>query len=236
MKCPICESWLSHYQDYGRNFAVLRERQVIGGVRQLYVRCPVCHGLSRTRLMYLYLSRVAKISNSQRILHISPELGLVRWLSRQRLKKYILMDLQPWRYRRLISGVQKGDLTSLHFPGSSFDIVICSHVLEHVVDDRLALGELRRILAPGGVALLMVPEAIDGGGNVEEIGVADRKKREIMFGQDDHVRIYSREGFTARIIEAGLRVSNFNGFSEFPEVSDCYRLDPLEILRIATRP
>ncbi len=49
------------------------------------------------------------------------------------------------------------DLTRLPFPESSFDVLCASHVLEHIEDDRLALSEVRRVLRPGGFALLAVP-------------------------------------------------------------------------------
>ena len=48
-------------------------------------------------------------------------------------------------------------------------MVICSHVLEHVPDDAAALREIRRILRPGGRALLLVPFALDGKGTDEDL-------------------------------------------------------------------
>ena len=42
-------------------------------------------------------------------------------------------------------------------PDSSFDIVIASHVLEHIKEDATAIREVARVLAPGGIALLPVP-------------------------------------------------------------------------------
>ena len=45
----------------------------------------------------------------------------------------------------------------LRRPDGSFDGVLCSHVLEHVEDDAAAMSELRRVTAPGGWCLVMVP-------------------------------------------------------------------------------
>ena len=49
------------------------------------------------------------------------------------------------------------NLEQLPFRDGSFDVIYCSHVLEHVASDRAAMRELRRVLAPGGWAILQVP-------------------------------------------------------------------------------
>ena len=45
----------------------------------------------------------------------------------------------------------------MELPDGSFDLILCSHVLEHVPDDRAAMSELHRVLAPGGLALVLTP-------------------------------------------------------------------------------
>jgi SAM-dependent methyltransferase len=42
-------------------------------------------------------------------------------------------------------------------PLASFDLVVMSHVLEHCLDPVTALTNVRRLLKPGGLALLSVP-------------------------------------------------------------------------------
>lgn len=49
------------------------------------------------------------------------------------------------------------DVTNLPFKNSSFDIVICSEVLEHIPDDAKAVSELIRILKPGKILAVSVP-------------------------------------------------------------------------------
>jgi ubiquinone/menaquinone biosynthesis C-methylase UbiE len=49
------------------------------------------------------------------------------------------------------------DLTYLAFSNSSFDLVLCSDVLEHVQNDELAFSELARVLKPNGMLILTVP-------------------------------------------------------------------------------
>jgi ubiquinone/menaquinone biosynthesis C-methylase UbiE len=49
------------------------------------------------------------------------------------------------------------DLQKLPFKDATYDFIFASHVLEHVPDDKKAIQEIRRILKPGGIAILPVP-------------------------------------------------------------------------------
>merc|ERR1712070_783770 len=42
----------------------------------------------------------------------------------------------------------------MHFPNDTFDVVVCSDVLEHITDLRKVLREFRRVLRPGGLLLV----------------------------------------------------------------------------------
>jgi methionine biosynthesis protein MetW len=49
------------------------------------------------------------------------------------------------------------DAASLPFPADSFDLAVASEVLEHLFDPSLAVAEVRRVLRPGGVLVVTVP-------------------------------------------------------------------------------
>jgi 2-polyprenyl-3-methyl-5-hydroxy-6-metoxy-1,4-benzoquinol methylase len=53
--------------------------------------------------------------------------------------------------------VAQADVTSLPFSDGSFDVVICSEVLEHIEDNQTAVAELVRVLKPGGDLVVTVP-------------------------------------------------------------------------------
>jgi len=53
--------------------------------------------------------------------------------------------------------VRVGLLDQLNFPDQSFDIVVMWHVLEHVSDPRPMVAEVARLLRPGGILLVAVP-------------------------------------------------------------------------------
>jgi ubiquinone/menaquinone biosynthesis C-methylase UbiE len=62
------------------------------------------------------------------------------------------------RARKL--GIETVELTPgapLPFPDSSFDLVLCSETIEHVLDVQLFLSEVRRVLGPGGRLGLTTP-------------------------------------------------------------------------------
>lgn len=50
-----------------------------------------------------------------------------------------------------------GDVTALPVADASQDLVLCEHVLEHVVDPLTAAREIERVLRPGGIALITTP-------------------------------------------------------------------------------
>ena len=67
--------------------------------------------------------------------------------------RYLSADLASPR------AMLRADVQRLPLPDACFDSILCHHVLEHVPDDRAAMGELRRVLRPGGWAILQSPIA-----------------------------------------------------------------------------
>jgi SAM-dependent methyltransferase len=57
----------------------------------------------------------------------------------------------------VVEGVRNEDLTQLTYPDEAFDLVLSSETLEHVPDLDAALGEIRRVLVPGGRHIFTVP-------------------------------------------------------------------------------
>ncbi len=51
--------------------------------------------------------------------------------------------------------VREGD--GVNFPDNYFDLVLALDVLEHIENDSKAIGELNRVLRPGGMAIITVP-------------------------------------------------------------------------------
>jgi SAM-dependent methyltransferase len=58
---------------------------------------------------------------------------------------------------RGVGEVIEGSVMEMPFAENSFDLAVSLDVIEHLQDDRGALRELRRVVAPGGVLLVTVP-------------------------------------------------------------------------------
>jgi len=114
-------------------------------------KCPECGSLERHRNFFKYIKKNDLLTN-KRILHIAPETQLSE-LVRKKSEKYYCLDQTPNKIY-----ISKDDLTDLNvFKDNTFDIVICFHVLEHIVNDTKALLEIKRVLRPNGLAFICVP-------------------------------------------------------------------------------
>ena len=195
------------------------------------VICPRCFSTPRDRFMWLYLSAVLLPQAGRvKILHFAPERNLQRNLKRAPGVEYLGADIDS-PYADL-----KVDIQHIQIADNKFDGIICSHVLEHIPDDRRAMGELFRILAPGGWALLIVPLDKGRAATYEDASVVDPAERERLFGQDDHVRVYGRD-FVDRLAEAGFAVEPVSCAGAFgTEGVGRHGLNPEEDLFICRKP
>jgi len=134
---------------------------------------------------------------SKKMLHVAPEPCFESRFRKQLGANYITADLSDPR------AMVKMDITDIKYPDESFDVIYCSHVLEHVPDDRRAMREFRRILTRNGWAILLVP--VYEGKTFEDPTIVDPQERLKAFGQDDHVRIYG-EDYVDRLRDAGFKV------------------------------
>jgi SAM-dependent methyltransferase len=162
-------------------------------------QCPRCTSLMRHRALLLYLRDVLRVGTAPaRVLHVAPSPAIAQWMRSLHGVSYLSTDLcSP------LADVQ-ADITDLPFADASFDLVLCAHVLEHVPDDRRAIAEFHRVLAPGGTAVLQVPPD-PVAETFEDPAVTDPRDRERLFGQYDHVRRCGPD-YGLRIAAAGFEV------------------------------
>jgi predicted SAM-dependent methyltransferase len=139
-----------------------------------------------------------------KLLHFAPERCFQALASLPNLD-YLSADLEPGK------AMVSMDITVMSFGDDCFDVILCSHVLEHVEDDRAAMSEMYRVLRPGGWAAIMVPSYRRQDVTFEDPSVVTPEERTRLFGQANHVRRYGRD-IKNRLEEAGfvVRVENYN--------------------------
>lgn len=138
-------------------------------------------------MFWLFFQRKTDLLGGHlRVLHLAPEAQLEKRLRALPGLDYRTADLMRDDVDHQI------DVTDMPFPDDSFDVVLCSHVLEHVPDDKRAMRELRRVLRPSGWALLTAPVRDDREDTFEDWSVTTAAERAELFGQWDHVRQYGR--------------------------------------------
>lgn len=92
-----------------------------------------------------------------------------------------------------------GDALHLPFNDGAFDRVIAAEVLEHIPADRQAIGELARVLRPGGTIAVTVPRWLP---ELITWAISD----EYHSNPGGHIRIYRRSVLAGRLEAVGLEV------------------------------
>ena len=163
--------------------------------------CYGCEMTDRDRLYALYLSGIIEQSGDISVVEFAPTEALSDFLRSFPNVSHRTSDL-------FMEGVDdKLDIQNLHkYKDESFDIFICSHILEHVDDDIKAMRELFRITKTGGLGIAMVPITAGVERTHEDPTIKDKKLRMKYFGQDDHVRLYAKNDFIERLKSVGFSV------------------------------
>ena len=193
---PIPEPYVRQQQSFGVTYS-LDDFETLNLGQYL---CPVCGAMDRDRLYALYVRDhlARRPGEVLRVLDIAPGKALSQWLRGLPDVVYRSGDLDP------TLADEQVDVTDMSaFEDGAFDLIVCSHVLEHVNDDRRAMRELRRVLAPGGHAILMVPILTTATTTDEDPSETRPLQRWRRFGQDDHVRMYAKRDWLSRLRETG---------------------------------
>jgi SAM-dependent methyltransferase len=160
--------------------------------------CYGCGSYARHRLVWLYLTRETNLTSARlRFLHVAPSDPMyAERLARLPNLDYVSADLED------PAATERWDVTAIPHPDASFDAILCSHVLEHVRDDGLAMAELHRVMRPGGWAVIQSPVDWSRATTYEE----EVEDPAAVYGQADHVRFYGRD-YDDRLRAAGFEVS-----------------------------
>jgi SAM-dependent methyltransferase len=216
VECPCCGGRFSAFMPVrGRADAV----------------CPRCGAQERPRALWLFIERRTDLlARPQRLLHFAPELIFRRRFEQVQGLDYVSADLDS------PEAMEHFDITEIPHPDASFDAIVCSHVLEHVEDDRAAMRELVRVLKPGGFCVLLVPRDLSRARTHEDPAISTPAEREREFWQHDHVRLYGRD-FAERLAEEGFEVTVDGFVRELPAAErERHRLLDVEDIFVGRRP
>jgi SAM-dependent methyltransferase len=102
------------------------------------------------------------LSKDAPVLDVGTSTGTnLRMLAELGYRRVVGLDLSDEAIRfctaKGLGVVRRGDVRDLPFEDASFDLVLATDIVEHVEEDRLALSEIARVLAPGGSAVITVP-------------------------------------------------------------------------------
>lgn len=171
----------------GRRFKTF----VVGASCRRDALCPRCLSLERHREFIVLFRRVRPLYGERvRVLDIAPTLAFSTLCAADPDIDYVSLD----RESRL--AMIRGDLQRLPFRTGAFDFALCSHVLDYVPDDVLAMREIRRVLNDGGLAIL------------EQIFHTDRPTEEWGGPRPeklDRIRQYGRD-YLDRLSQAGFHL------------------------------
>jgi len=93
------------------------------------------------------------------------------------------------------------DGQTLAFPDSTFDVVYCCHVLEHIPDDAEVLIEISRVLKLDGILLLSVPNRL----NLSTMFKRKLRMQDIFISKE-HLREYDRDTISGRLKKIGFLI------------------------------
>jgi len=106
------------------------------------------------------------------------------------------------------------DATSLPFEDETFDLIVCIEVLEHLFEPQLAATEMRRVLRPGGILVVQVPNVV----HWWHRAVFALKGRFVPFGdaldepwRDPHIRFFTFASLQAMLRQQGFQPTRIEG-------------------------
>ena len=199
------------------------------GTQRNNVLSPSTLSLERHRLLWLYLQNETDFftaKEKKNVLHFAPEQEFYKRFKKQKNIQYTTTDLfSP------LADV-KADICNLPFEDNQYDVLFCNHVLEHIPDDTKAMQELYRVLKPGGMAILQIPQDLNRAATFSDDSITDEKERAAIFGQYDHVRVYGRDYFD-KLRSIGFTVVEEDYTKKInPELVTKYCLAPGEIIPV----
>ena len=203
--CPICDRTYRKFRAAGR-----------GANKRSNAVCYTCKSRERDRLVHKFLADNAQLLQRPelRLLHFAPEPSLEAMLDQFATGKRITADLVRQDVTLQL------DIEQLPFEDECFHAIYCSHVLQDIPHDTLALQEMHRVLRADGWALVLVPMRVGA--------TRDLPQQHIRRAKEDApvmLRVYGAE-IEDLITQIGFRLNRITASSQLtPEQQKFWAID-----------
>lgn len=191
---------------------------------------PSTFSLERHRLLWLYLKNETGVfSKKIKLLHFAPEQAFYKRFKKLSNIQYDTIDINSPLAKI------RADICDLPIKDNTYDFILCNHVLEHILDDNKAISELYRVLKKDGVGIFQVPIDMKKEFTFQDDSITDKKERNKIFGQYDHVRVYGKDYFT-KLKNAGFKVEEVD-YTKNLSKDEIYRFSIVkgEIIPVCTK-
>jgi SAM-dependent methyltransferase len=165
-------------------------------------QCPGCYINDRDRLCAMYLKKRIDPAKEYHLIEFAPTKSFGKAVKSFENIHHRTANLLPDDVDDQV------DLMDMHiYEDGRFDVFVCSHILEHVIDDSKAMTELYRILKPSGFGIVLVPIIPALERTLEDPSINDEALQWKYFCQGDHVRMYKKTDFISRLEGVGFKVT-----------------------------
>lgn len=175
-----------------------------------YCPSPDFYLIERDRIVCNYLDNLGS-NNYLKILDVGGNKGQL--LSKLPTKHFrVCLDNSLAAMQKKINSVNLhfclGDASKLPFQDSSMDMIICSEVLEHLINPNLALNEFYRVLKSEGILIVTVPNLVELWGWFLQI---KNIKKLVLMMFNKHLREKAKVYFDDRTVGGTSKFSVFHG-------------------------
>lgn len=192
--------------------------------------CPKCKAFDRDRLIIAFLDHLETEKKEKiKLLQIAPSYVIENYAKNRSDIIYESTDL----YMNNVTFT--ADIQDMYMVrDETYDVIICSHVLEHVEDDAKAILELKRILKPKGLCIVLVPLIVGKNETDEKWGCSELENWR-LFGQGDHARLYGKKDFINKFESNGFFVNELGEEWFGKDFFEIHGFDQYSLLYVMTK-